>query len=210
MRRNLVRRNRAKALFMVKTLFVSVPFVLLILGGGPLYAGEAASQAAPAAKDTIKAAPAAVKDTSKAAQHAYVGIAKCKICHMPYFKAWATTPHATAFDRLKPANKEDRNPKCIKCHTTGLGAGGYDAAKPAPDFKNTQCEACHGSGADYMKKAIMKDPAKAKAAGLVYPVSESVCVKCHNKESPNFKEFDYAKYIAKGVHKVEKKAPETK
>jgi hypothetical protein len=210
MRCNFVTRNLAKALFMVKVLFMSAPFVLLVLGGGLLYAGEAASQAAPAAKDTIKAAPAAVKDTSKAAQHAYVGIAKCKMCHMPYFKAWATTPHATTFDQLKSSNKEDKNPKCLKCHTTGFGTGGYDAAKPTPDFKNVQCETCHGPGADYMKMAIMKDPAKAKSAGLVFPVPESVCVKCHNKESPNFKGFDYAKYVAKGVHRVEKKAPETK
>jgi hypothetical protein len=152
----------------------------------------------------------AVKDTTNVVQHTYVSVAKCKMCHVPYFKAWAETPHAKAFDPLKPANKEDKNPKCLKCHTTGFGTGGYDAAKAAPDFKGVQCEGCHGAGADYMKIAIMKDPAKAKAAGLTYPVPESVCLKCHNKESPNFKGFDYAKFLAKGVHKVEKKAPETK
>jgi hypothetical protein len=184
---------------LVKALFLSVPLVLLMLGVGLLYAGDVASQATPAVKDTVKAA-----------SHAYISVAKCKMCHMPYFKAWAETPHAKAFDRLKPANKEDKNPKCLKCHTTGLGAGGYDTAKAALDFKGVQCEACHGPGTDYMKMAIMKDPAKAKAAGLVYPVPESVCVKCHSKESPNFKGFDYAKYVAKGVHKVEKKTPETK
>ena len=182
-----------------KSLLVFVPFILLMFGVGLLCAGEAAN-----------GTTAAVKDIAKATGHAYVGVAKCKMCHMPYFKAWAATPHATAFDRLKPANKEDKNPKCIKCHTTGFGTGGYDVAKTALDFKGVQCEVCHGAGADYMKIPIMKDPAKAKAAGLVYPVSESVCVKCHNKESPNFKGFDYAKYVAKGVHKVEKKTPGTK
>ena len=179
-----------------KSLLVFVPFILLMFGVGLLCAGEAAN-----------GTTAAVKDIAKVTGHAYVGVAKCKMCHMLYFKAWAATPHATAFDRLKPANKEDKNPKCIKCHTTGFGTGGYEGAKTAPDFKGVQCEACHGAGADYMKIPIMKDPAKAKAAGLVYPMSESVCVKCHNKESPNFKGFDYAKYVAKGVHKVEKKTP---
>ena len=154
-------------------------------------------------------AVSAVKDTAKAG-HAYIGVAKCKICHMPYFKAWAETPHAKAFARLNVAKKEDKDPKCVKCHTTGCGTGGYNPAKATPDFSGVQCEACHGPGADYMKMAVMKDSAKAKAAGLIYPVSESVCVKCHNKESPNFKGFDYAKYLAKGVHKVEKKVPAVK
>jgi len=177
----------------VKVLPLLIPFVVLAFAVGLAFADDAAS----APKDTVKT-------TVKAATHAYVGIAKCKICHAPYFKSWSVTPHATTFARLKPASKEDKNPKCLKCHTTGMGAGGYDPAKPTPDFKNIQCEACHGPGADYMKMAIMKDPAKAKAAGLIVPVPETVCVKCHNKESPNFKGFDYAKYLAKGVHKVEK------
>ncbi len=55
--------------------------------------------------------------------------------------------------------------------------------------------------ADYMK--VMKDPVKAKAAGMIIPTQE-VCVGCHSKESPTFKGFDYAAYLAKGVHKVPK------
>lgn len=188
---------------MRKTLLMSllplVALTVLVFAAGLLYASETPGGAAVAGKDSVKAAG-----------HAYLGITKCKMCHMPYFKAWALTPHATAFDRLKPANKEDKNPKCFKCHTTGFGSGGFDLAKTTPDFKNVQCEACHGAGADYMKIAIMKDVTKARAAGLVFPVPETVCVKCHNKESPNFKGFDYAKYLAKGVHKVEKATTTTK
>ena len=40
-----------------------------------------------------------------------------------------------------------------------------------------------------------KDPetykAKAIAAGLVYPTEET-CLRCHNDESSNFKDFDFA------------------
>jgi len=154
-----------------------------------------------AADEAKKASKPAVADSAKAQKHAYAGLAKCKMCHMPYFKAWAATPHAKAFALLDSTKKQDQDPKCVKCHTTGFGKGGHTIGKPLVDFKGVQCEACHGPGADYMK--VMKDPAKSKAAGLIMP-TQNVCVGCHSKESPNFKGFDYAAYLAKGVHKVPK------
>ena len=152
-----------------------------------------------AADETKAVSKPAVADTAKAQKHAYIGVAKCKVCHMPYFKAWAATPHAKAFAALDSTKKQNQDPKCVKCHTTGFGNGGYTMGKSLVDFKGVQCEACHGAGADYMK--AMKDPVKSKAAGLIIPTQE-VCVGCHNKESPTFKGFDYAAYLAKGVHKV--------
>ncbi|MCX5801878.1 MAG: multiheme c-type cytochrome [Candidatus Eisenbacteria bacterium] len=184
---------------LAKTFLTFVPLVMLMVTVGPSYANG-----------TTTGTVHGPKRAGKIVGHAYVGVSRCKMCHMPYFKAWAGTPHGKAFDALKPEKKEDKNPKCLKCHGTGSGAGGHDAAKNAPDLRGVQCEACHGAGADYAKMDVMKNRAKAKAAGLVFSMSAAVCVKCHNKESPNFKGFDYTKYLAKGVHKVEKKAPVTK
>ncbi len=152
-----------------------------------------------AADDTKVVSKPASADSAKTPKHAYVGVAKCKLCHMPYFKAWSTTPHAKAFAALDSTKKQDQDSKCVKCHTTGFGKGGFAMGKALVDFKGVQCEVCHGAGADYMK--VMKDPVKVKAAGLIMP-TQDVCVGCHNKESPNFKGFDYAAYLAKGVHKV--------
>jgi hypothetical protein len=42
--------------------------------------------------------------------------------------------------------------------------------------KGLDCESCHGNGGDYLK--VMKDPAKAAAAGLVMP-GLSFCKRCH-------------------------------
>jgi hypothetical protein len=50
-----------------------------------------------------------------------------------------------------------------------------------------------------MPLSVMKDKAKAIAAGLVIPTKE-LCVKCHNAESPNFKGFDFEEYYAKITH----------
>lgn len=218
------------------TLVLATFCLMLLLCSILLYAGEAKERAAersieetgaelaeePAAqssgdseRETKKPvgktkAKLAVKDTTAVARHAYAGVSKCKMCHMPYFKAWSSTPHATAVERLSSEKKQDKNPKCLKCHTTGFGLGGYEIGKDTPDLANVQCEACHGPGADYRAMSTMKDREKARVAGLVFPVSESVCLKCHNEESPSFEGFDFKKYVAKGVHKMQKQTTEKK
>jgi len=182
----------ARSRFFYWILALSV--LIAMVCAGPLAAAdEAKTVSKPAGADSVKAQ-----------KHAYAGVAKCKMCHMPYFKAWSATPHAKAFAALDSTKKQDQDPKCVKCHVTGFDKGGYAIGKPATaGYKGIQCEACHGPGADYMNMKVMKDPAKSKAAGLIAP-TQDVCVGCHSKESPNFKGFDYAAYLAKGVHKVPK------
>jgi len=133
---------------------------------------------------------------AKSAQPTYVGILKCKICHQDEYKVWAGTKHSQAWAALK--SEEQQKAECAKCHQTG------GAANP-----NVQCEACHGPGSEYSKPMIMNkakwdaDPAGqlklATAAGLVKP-NEKTCVGCHNKQSPNFKGFNFAEYSAKIKH----------
>lgn len=143
-----------------------------------------------------------------AADFAFEGAAKCKMCHKgtskgEVFEKWEKSLHAKAFDTLK-AKGEEKNPKCLDCHVTGFNAGGYkpgDAKNSA--FAGVQCEACHGAGSQYKKMSVMKDKALALKNGLVEQ-NEVVCKKCHNKNSPTFKGFDYAAASARISHKYRK------
>jgi hypothetical protein len=68
--------------------------------------------------------------------------------------------------------------RCKGCHKI-QHASWTASAHPA---KGVDCEYCHGPGADYIPLKVMKDPAAARAAGLVIPGKER-CVKCHPKWS---------------------------
>ena len=69
--------------------------------------------------------------------------------------------------------------KCAKmCHKVQHTS--WAASKHGTAAKKTDCEACHGNGADYMKLAVMKDPVKAKEAGLIAKPTVANCTAtCH-------------------------------
>lgn len=128
----------------------------------------------------------------------YVGSDKCKVCHKDQYTPWEASKHSKAWSALKP--EEQKNAECIKCHSTD-GAG---------KFPNVGCEACHGPGSEYKSPNIMNkqkwaaDPAGqlklATAAGLIAKPDEKICVKCHNKQSPNFQGFNFAQMKEKIKH----------
>lgn len=158
----------------------ALALLAMILLVGMVTAQEAAKPA--------EAAPPATK-------HTYIGGEKCKLCHGSIYISWAASKHATAFDKLPPAEQKKEENK--KYYTTGT----------TPDGKlltNVQCEACHGAGSDYKLISIMKDIDKAKTNGLVLPDAKT-CQGCHNDKAPAAlaaigKDFDFAKMVAKGVH----------
>jgi hypothetical protein len=138
----------------------------------------------------------------------YIGTDKCKMCHKGekhamVFEKWSKTAHAKSMAGLDAAKGENKDPKCLKCHTTGYGAGGYGSeGMDAVDLAAVGCEACHGPGSQYKSMATMKDRAKAVAAGLIIP-TEATCKKCHNADSPTMKgEFKFAASAAKIAHAV--------
>jgi hypothetical protein len=139
-----------------------------------------------------------------AGDYTYVGSKKCKMCHKgarkgEVFEKWEKGPHAKAFETLK-AKGEEKNPKCLECHVTGFNAGGYKVGDAnAANFEGVGCESCHGPGSAYKAMSVMKDKTKAMANGLIEP-NEAVCTKCHNKNSPTFKGFDYTEYAKKIDH----------
>jgi hypothetical protein len=53
-------------------------------------------------------------------------------------------------------------------------------AESAHAKKALDCEGCHGNGADYWPASVMRDRAKAVAAGLV-PQGVDRCRRCHPK-----------------------------
>lgn len=152
---------------------------------------------------------------AQAADHNFVGVAKCKTCHKSEKKGnqigqWSESRHAKAYetlatDKAKEVGKKlgiedpQKSDKCLKCHVTGHGA---EAALFEESFKKedgVQCESCHGAGKDYKKLKTMKSREDSVAAGMIIP-DEKTCTGCHNKESPSFKGFCYAHYLAKVLH----------
>jgi hypothetical protein len=70
--------------------------------------------------------------------------------------------------------------KCKMCHKVEFeswSASAHAAQTPALD-----CESCHGPGSEYKSMAVMKDPAKAEAAGLVLPDATFCTESCHQAE----------------------------
>ncbi len=82
--------------------------------------------------------------------------------------------------------------KCKLCHKVEFAS--WQKSKHAA--AQVECEDCHGPGSNYKTMAIMKDKAKARAAGLIEP-AENDCKTCHAKK--NVKVADYTDAISK-VH----------
>jgi len=149
-------------------------------------------------------------------EHKYIGVSKCKICHMSdakgnQYKHWLESKHATAYEDLasedakKTAEKvglksdPQKSPECLKCHVTAFGVKDDLKEESFNMADGVQCETCHGAGSDYKGLSVMKDRQKAIEAGLIIPTKE-VCVKCHNKESPNYREFNFDDSFKKIAH----------
>ena len=69
--------------------------------------------------------------------------------------------------------------KCKICHKLQYASWADTAhARRIPPL---ECESCHGPGSEYKTLTTMKDPAKAKAAGLVMP-DAAFCATCHKRD----------------------------
>ncbi len=161
----------------------------------------------------------------QAGDHLYVGAAKCKTCHGKpeigdQYTAWSGTAHAKAYETLAGDKAKEyataagitgdpqQAPECVKCHVAGWGTPAEQHGSKYKLEDGVSCEACHGAGGDYKKKAIMVDPDESKARGLL-PQSEAVCLECHNDESPAWDPtrygssgFDYRKAVREIAHPV--------
>lgn len=175
--------------------------------------GAGLSDAGKAYKADMTKAPAAA--AAKAAE--YVGVNKCKMCHLKQYKAWQETKHSKALVFLQKADAKvaadmaaklkvelkgpaAQNDGCVGCHVTGFHlAGGYPAADSAKTaaVSNVTCEACHGPGSLHVAAATAE-----KKKFINKAVTANMCMQCHTAvTSPAFKFEEYAK---RGVHQVPK------
>ena len=109
----------------------------------------------------------------------YAWASSCKSCHQAIYDSWAKTKHATALDRLGPADQEK---PCLGCHVTGPKTRVTDGRKILN--RDVQCEACHGGAAAHVADPSVK-------TGLVKVPPASTCEECHNDKGPHFKGFWY-------------------
>jgi len=161
--------------------------------------------------------------TTALAAHEIVGAPKCKTCHKKktgnQWGKWLESKHSKAYEALgtdkarefgaaRGVEDPQKDPACLKCHTT-KGFLGEDVAISAKGkYKISEgvgCETCHGAGSSYRKKSIMKDLDAAKAAGLQLNKNVEFCTKCHNEESPSYKEFIFEERWAAIAHPRPKK-----
>ena len=148
----------------------------------------------------------------------YIGADKCKMCHNKpatgeQYNKWLKDPHSQALKQL--SNKESldyakkngiadpaKEPKCLKCHSTYEKAGSSLRAGILPE-EGVSCESCHGAGSAYKSPTIMKNKKLAMESGLIIP-DQKVCLGCHNKENPFFKEFNFEASLPKIAHPIPK------
>lgn len=168
----------------------------------------------------------------------YVGVSKCKMCHKKVekgaqFTKWESTAHAGSFETLKSEKsaqiakdkgiegKAWKASECLKCHTTGFGAGGYEvmdeafwnpadddkagskAVKRMKDLQAVGCEVCHGAGSKYKSKKTMLGIYTGEIEGATVglnTISEEMCTGCHNENSPTNKAFNYEEMLEKIAH----------
>ena len=141
----------------------------------------------------------------------YVGSEKCKICHKgekkgSQWEIWEKSKHSKAFETLandkskeiaKNMGIEDpqKDEKCLSCHN------GYDKEN------GVGCEDCHGPGSEYKAMSVMKGIYEGKLKpedyGLIRPTEED-CKKCHNENSPTYKEFKFEEFFKEIAHPVPK------
>lgn len=144
----------------------------------------------------------------------YIGADKCKLCHNKpatgdQYNKWLKDPHSQALKTLSNQHSLEyakkngipdpaKDATCLKCHSTFAGV----EAKLRGSILATEgvsCETCHGPGSSYKTPAIMKNQLQAQKMGLIVP-DKKLCLQCHNKDNPFYKEFNYETYSAKIAH----------
>jgi len=154
----------------------------------------------------------------------YIGSDKCaKMCHKgekkgSQYEKWQNEAHSKAYKTLAtaPAKETAKNagitgdpqkaPECLRCHVTAPPGVKKELIDSTCTYaEGIGCEGCHGPGSDYRKLNAMKNHEMAVAAGMIEQ-TEASCVRCHNRESPNYKPFNYAEAIKKIAHPIPGKA----
>ena len=149
-------------------------------------------------------ASAQVRAASEPEVAGYATAAACTTCHKERFNTWVLDPHARAYEALLP-RKQELNPECVSCHTTGWGEPGGNATLTdiaMRTYKGVQCEACHGPAGGHPQRADV----------VPHAATEATCTTCHDEaNSPQFDFETYRKKIScTSVSQLEREAAERK
>jgi hypothetical protein len=113
----------------------------------------------------------------------FVGTTKCAACHFNQYKTWKSSAHGRGFDILP--QKYQRDPSCLKCHTTGFGQPTTLDDPSAVYVTGVNCEACHGPGSEHVQFALRLVEQDLTEAGLnqlraaIQRASLERCIACH-------------------------------
>ena len=164
-----------------------------------------------------------VVSASLTAQNKYIGTKMCAPCHRTekqgkQLEIWQKSKHAEAYkalttaeaDKIAKSKGSDKpaaeTAACLECHVIQPDAKLVEKTFAVND--GVQCETCHGAGSAYKSIPVMKDHAKAVAAGMAEfkdeAAIEAKCKTCHNEKSPTFKGFKFEEYWGKIKHPVPK------
>jgi len=156
-----------------------------------------------------------------AKEFGFIGSQGCKACHNnpekgEQYAKWAASPHAHAYHSLTTEQSlkicQDKGiktppqetPECLRCHVTGWNAKPALLGPKCDKTEGVGCESCHGPAAEW-KTVHLKDVAKSMTLGMIAP-DDTLCISCHNPQSPTYKEFKFAEAAAKIAHPNPKKA----
>jgi hypothetical protein len=156
-------------------------------------------------------------------ENRYIGAAQCRNCHKSpaagnQYGKWESVKHSDAFvtlgtDAAKEVAKKagvtdpQKDAKCLKCHVTGAGEPPEKFASTFEAEMGVQCESCHGAG-EYHKTTRFAAAADAKPGERMTVDADEInshpspqgCLTCHNKESPTYKPFCFARFQAEIRH----------
>jgi len=118
---------------------------------------------------------------------AYAGGSGCRACHEEVFRRWSGTGHAGSY-RTLAISREEGNPACLRCHTTGFGdAEGFLDAENTPDLASVSCEACHGPSEDHARSAFPRIVTTPNGGECSSCEVSRICRSCHTRRhSPDF------------------------
>ncbi|MFH1422532.1 MAG: multiheme c-type cytochrome [Planctomycetota bacterium] len=143
----------------------------------------------------------------------FVGVGNCRGCHSSdrigkQMQIWEASAHAKAYKNLttdkakeiiKTSGIKDVK-KCLICHSTGFGEPNERFAKSYKAEEGITCEACHGAAGEWLQ-LHNTNREEAVKKGLIPKPGVDICKKCHNSESPAYKELNFQEAKKKIEHK---------
>jgi len=104
----------------------------------------------------------------------YVGVEQCAGCHPAEYQDYKQRKFNKSWRVLKMRGA-DKDEKCLKCHVTGFGQGGFISEEKTPHLVGKQCEACHGPGGNHVSNPVDADFKKQMSVVS----KQNICIECH-------------------------------